>query len=198
MSEATVEPGIVRTKSGRYRAHVRGKWGPTVDTKREAREWIAAQKQEEPKTVTGREKSPEHVKAMVLSRMIGQFITECREARTNGKSREGIALGALPGFPQWTSDPDVIDQAVAAIEKKANAATSPVSELRLRQRARDLRREAEAMRTKTEENGAGNRAFFVQYGKQWADENGIEYATFRDMGVPADTLKEAGIHWRQK
>lgn len=36
-------------------------------------------------------------------------------------------------------------------------------------------------------------AKFIRYGKQFADYNGVEYATFRMFGVPADILKKAGI-----
>jgi hypothetical protein len=39
---------------------------------------------------------------------------------------------------------------------------------------------------------------FVRYAKQWADEEGIPAAAFRQLGVPNDVLAEAGIDRRPK
>jgi hypothetical protein len=42
------------------------------------------------------------------------------------------------------------------------------------------------------------RTNFVRYAKQWADQEGVPATAFRELGVPADVLLEAGLDPRTK
>lgn len=68
---------------------------------------------------------------------------------------------------------------------------SPVDELQLVQERRDLTTELEAM--DTEIDMASVEAAFVQVARSYGERKGISYASWRDVGVPASVLKQAGI-----
>ncbi len=105
----------------------------------------------------------------------------------NGK----IILGALPGFPMNTEDPEIVERAIAVIETKASDPTiTAMKELDFRQRIRDLRGSLAALGVGSDDT---NRKFFIEHAAAFAERKGISYATFREMGVPAAVLKEAGI-----
>jgi hypothetical protein len=42
------------------------------------------------------------------------------------------------------------------------------------------------------------RTNFIRYAKQWADQEGVPGTAFRELGVPADVLAEAGLDPRTK
>jgi hypothetical protein len=122
------------------------------------------------------------------SNAVARYLDEVAEGATRGAS---VYLGKLPGYPWTTTDPDVVDQAADDIAKKADAATSRLVEVKLRQRVANLRVEAEDLRA--EESGEDAESEFVEVAAAWAEANGIAYETFRDMGVPARVLRAAGI-----
>ena len=119
---------------------------------------------------------------------IGNYLDELAQG---GKFAGSVSLGALAGFPTHTDDPAVVDEAANAIEARADEATSRIVELKLRQRVANLRTEAQALRDV--ETGEDAEAQFIAVGASWAEQNGITYEVFREMGVPARVLKEAGI-----
>ncbi len=71
------------------------------------------------------------------------------------------------------------------------ASTEGTARLDLIQRRRDLERELSAM------NGSHNLSAlekdFVAVAKEYGDRKGIEYATWREIGVSAKVLKDAGV-----
>jgi hypothetical protein len=189
-----IEEGIQQTDSGKYRGYYNGKFGPTVSTLTEARKWRDATTKgtTKRKGATSAELK-ERMPAIRIGKSIAAYLDECRQIRIAGKRRVGVALGALAGFPQFTTDADVVESAAVVFDSKAETAPGALKELHWRQRARDLRREADQLRARSNGGGDKARAAFVKHGKVWAETNGIEYATFRDMGVPAAVLAEAGI-----
>lgn len=128
------------------------------------------------------------------SRAVGRYLDDLEsrsDERANGKRRmKGVSLGALKGFPAHSTDPDQIDAAADQIEATAQDASS-VRALRLLQRVIDLRESAIALR----ETGGIDvlERDFIAVAAQWAADNGIGYAAFRAMGVPASVLKDAGV-----
>jgi hypothetical protein len=130
-----------------------------------------------------------------ISKAVGRYLRSVNGQRAG---RVRIALGALRGFPAVTDDPAVIARAIDVIAAKAATTSSKVAELQQRQRIRDLRAALE--RAQAGEDGTDDRAVFIAYGAQWAARRPggpIEYATFREMGVPAADLKAAGITRRR-
>lgn len=158
-----------------------------------SRHRAAAHGTEAPTTKASTNGRARHAKAAAFA--VGRYLAlldEESEQRQNGKRRgRGVNLGALKGFPAHTDDPDVIHKAADAIAAKALEVPSYVAALKLQQRVVDLRRRAEEIRT-----GDGPDAIeaaFVAEAAAWAEANGIGYAAFRAMGVPAAVLRDAGI-----
>jgi hypothetical protein len=124
--------------------------------------------------------------AAAEGKLMGRFLDECAE-----EGRTHVVLGRLPGFPTSTTDPDVIEKAAEEIASRIDSVPSRVGEMRLRQRVKDLRAEAERLRHAGEATEAYE--WFVAHGRAWCEREGISYAVLRDMGVPAAYLTEAGI-----
>lgn len=110
-----------------------------------------------------------------------------------GRVDEVVRLGRIGrGLPSSTRDPAVVEQVLAIYDAEViPRAPNALAQLRARQRRRDLAAALEQLRASG--NGSGPRAVFVEGGARWAAANGIEYATFRDMGLPAGLLRDAGI-----
>jgi len=117
-----------------------------------------------------------------LGRGIGRYLDELEAG-----AAAGVHIGPGRGISR---DPDEIDAHAEKIEAELAESTSSIKRLRLRQRVLDLRAVADAIRAN--DDGSA-RDYFVAHAADWATENGISYAAFRDQGVPADVLREAGI-----
>ena len=87
------------------------------------------------------------------TRAVGRYLDVLAEQSEYGTTSGVVRLGALPGFPAATTDPDVIDAAADQIAATADAATSRVRELQYRQRVmtlRELALELRRVRPKTQ------------------------------------------------
>lgn len=116
------------------------------------------------------------------------YLDELRERALSGNGTH-VTLGRLDGFPPATDDPDVVERAALTIRARADNAQSSLRELELRQRARTLEAAARRMRTADDSAVDG----FIEHGAKYSIEYGVEYATWREIGVPAAVLKQAGI-----
>ncbi len=83
-----------------------------------------------------------------------------------------------------------ITNRLAAIEEEMVDA-SPLAQLNLHQEQADLLAELESM--KNQVDGTELRAAFVEAAGRYAENKGIKKAAFRQMGVDAATLREAGV-----
>ena len=86
--------------------------------------------------------------------------------------------------------PDSIKKRLTAIERELADATS-LQRLQLVQERRDLETELAGMDTKVDLTKL--EAEFVKVAKAYSARKGIEYASWRELGVAADVLKKAGI-----
>ncbi|MET0920989.1 MAG: hypothetical protein ABWY77_07300, partial [Acidimicrobiia bacterium] len=86
--------------------------------------------------------------------------------------------------------PDSIKKRLDAIESEL-ADASPISRLQLIQERMDLGKELATLDTKVDMSAV--EAAFVKTGATYAGRKGISYAAWRELGVPADVLKRAGI-----
>lgn len=87
--------------------------------------------------------------------------------------------------------PDTIKARLATIEKELVDASS-LKRLQLVQERRDLEVELAAKSVGAVDISALE-AEFVKVAKAYGDSKGIAYATWRELGVPADVLKRANI-----
>lgn len=111
-----------------------------------------------------------------------------RQGRIVRDYLEGIdARRAKRGRPRT---PQSIEQRMSKIDESLQEA-SPVERLQLVQERLDLASELEALAAAR--NAEDVEAEFVDVAAAYSDRKGISYAAWREVGVPAAVLKQAGI-----
>jgi uncharacterized protein YicC (UPF0701 family) len=128
---------------------------------------------------TKRTMSDEHKAALAKGRTEGKIVRDYLEGLRATKPKRGRKR-----------TPETVQQRLDAIESEL-AHASPMDELLLVQERRDLDAELEAM-SNTIDMGALEAAF-VEVAKSYSDSKKISYASWRDVGVAASVLKQAGI-----
>ena len=122
----------------------------------------------------------EHKRKLALGREQGRAVKTYLDALERHRPRRGR---------QRT--PDTIKARLAAIEQQLTDASS-LKRLQLIQERRDLEVEL-AAKSAGVVDLSSLEADFVKYAKPYGDSKGIAYATWRELGVPADVLKRANI-----
>lgn len=123
--------------------------------------------------------TPEHKAALAAGRTEGKIVRDYLEALRTNKPKRGRKRTA-----------DTIQARLDAIETDLET-TDALDELRLVQERRDLQKELASM-----DNGVDLGALeadFVRIAKSYSARQGIAYATWRDVGVEASVLKQAGV-----
>ncbi len=92
---------------------------------------------------------------------------------------------AVRNYLLWLRDPESLrDEAtIADLKSRAEAATDPLEELRLRS---ELKRASEV-------DGTTYRNEFVAQARSWAEQSDVTADAFRQMGVPQADLRDAGL-----
>lgn len=121
----------------------------------------------------------EHKKALAEGRAEGRAVKAYLDALEQQRPRRGRRR-----------TPESIKKRLAAIEKELAAAAS-LQRLQLVQERRDLETELGGMDSKVDLSSL--EAGFVKVAKAYSGRKGIEYASWRELGVGADVLKKAGI-----
>ena len=88
--------------------------------------------------------------------------------------------------------PDSIAKRIAAIDAQYETAGS-LTALQLLQERKNLEAELAAMKNDTGPDLDKLQRGFVKHARAYGTAKGIEHATWREIGVPADLLREAGI-----
>jgi hypothetical protein len=128
-----------------------------------------------PRTMTD-----EHKAAMRAGRDQGRAVKAYLDALEQHRPRRGR---------QRT--PDSIRRRLGVIEQALPEASS-LKRLQLTQERRDLQDEL-AAKSAPDVDLSALEADFVKAASAYGASKGIEYATWRELGVPADVLKRAGI-----
>jgi hypothetical protein len=123
--------------------------------------------------------SAAHKAAMEQGRAEGRAVRDYLEALRSSKPKRGR---------KRTSD--TIEARLAKIDDELTTATA-IEELQLLQERRDLQSELASMDTGIDLAELENA--FVDVARSYGERKGIGYATWRDVGVSAATLKRAGI-----
>jgi len=121
----------------------------------------------------------EHKKALAHGRAEGRSVKAYLDALDQQRPRRGRRR-----------TPDSITKRLTAIEKELPEASS-LQRLQLVQERRDLEAELAGMDKKFDLGAL--EAEFVKVAKTYSARKGIEYASWRELGVGADVLKKAGI-----
>lgn len=175
---------IKQTNAGTWAAKaVGGGHLGTFPTKREAQEVLRASIENGTRPPRANQGS-----AMTRTKRIGAYL----DALANGDTRPtSVPLGALAGFPQSTTDPEVVEAAIVEIRKRADEGGA-IARLKRQQRIIELQRAADWLR-EAPATVDDPEVYFIDHGKAWAEDAGIGYSAFRAMGVPASVLTRAGI-----
>jgi len=128
-----------------------------------------------PKTMTD-----EHKRKLALGREQGRAVKAYLDALEQHRPRRGRQRTV-----------DGIKARLAKIEGELADASS-LKRLQLVQERRDLEVELAAKSAGTVDT-SGLEADFVKLAKPYGESKGIAYATWRELGVPADVLKRANI-----
>lgn len=123
--------------------------------------------------------SDEHKAALAAGRTQGRAVRAYLEALDAHKPKRGRKR-----------TPDSINKRIAKIDADLETADA-LKRLQLVQERMDLSEELETL-------DAGNNlgeleAEFIQVAAEYAERKGISYAAFRELGVAAATLKQAGV-----
>lgn len=110
------------------------------------------------------------------------------EARVVSKYLEALAAGK--GKRGRKRTPESINMQIVRIDKEL-ADAAPIRRLELTQKRYDL--EAERQRLLSRVDLSGLEKDFTKIAKSYAARNGIGYSAFRELGVPAEVLKRAGV-----
>jgi hypothetical protein len=121
----------------------------------------------------------EHKAALAKGRMEGRVVRDYLEGLRATKPKRGRKR-----------TPDTIRTRLVAIDGEL-ASAGPLDELLLIQERRDLEAELAAKSNAIDMDALEKE--FVEVAKSYSDSKSISYASWRDVGVPASTLKRAGI-----
>lgn len=127
-----------------------------------------------PKTMTA-----EHKKALAQGRNEGRSVKRYLDALHGQRPRRGRRR-----------TPDSIKKRLSAIDASLESVSS-LQRLQLVQERRNLEAELSGMSAVTDLGDLESQ--FVKVAKAYGQRKGIEYASWREMGVPADVLKKAGV-----
>lgn len=123
--------------------------------------------------------SDEHKAALARGRTEGRIVRDYLEGLRATKPKRGRKRTA-----------DTVRARLEAVETEL-ASASPMDELLLVQERRDLQRELAAKSNAIDMDALEEQ--FITVAKSYSDNKSISYASWRDVGVPASTLKAAGI-----
>jgi hypothetical protein len=126
-----------------------------------------------------KEMTDSHKAALERGRAEGRVVRDYLEALRSNKPKRGRKRTA-----------ESISKRLAKIEEELADATA-IDELQLLQERRDLQAEIQSIDGGVDVSEL--EAAFVDVAKGYGDRKGISYATWRDVGVSAATLKRAGI-----
>jgi hypothetical protein len=126
-----------------------------------------------------KEVTPEHKAAMAAGRNDARAVKNYLEGLRANKPKRGRKR-----------TPDTIAKRLKAIEVEL-AEASPLDELKLVQERRDLQSELATAGTTVDLTEL--ETAFVDVAKRYSANKGIDYATWREVGVSAAVLKRAGI-----
>ena len=121
----------------------------------------------------------EHKKALAEGRELGRAVRDYLEALEQNKPKRGRKR-----------TPDSVKKRLTAIEAALPDA-SPIKKVELVQERSNLTVELATMGNKVDISGLEKG--FVKSAKTYSERKGISYSTWREVGVPAEVLKKAGI-----
>lgn len=123
--------------------------------------------------------SDAHKDALAKGRLEGRIVRTYLEGLRATKPRRGRKR-----------TPGKVQERLAAVEVEL-ASANPLNELLLIQERRDLTAELAAMSNTIDMSALESE--FIKVAKSYSESKSISYSSWRDVGVPANVLRQAGI-----
>lgn len=130
--------------------------------------------------------STEHKSALAAGRRQGHAVRRYLIALEQNKPRRGRQVSV-------ESLQDRLNEVEAKI---ANA--DPLQRVHLIQERRNLERRLANRTDEVEDDLPTLEAAFIEVAADYGERKGVDYATWREAGVPAEVLQKAGIHWSRR
>jgi hypothetical protein len=130
--------------------------------------------------------SSEHKDALAAGRRQGYAVRRYLVALEQNKPRRGRQVSV-----------DSLRQRLDDVEAKI-ADADALQRVHLIQERRDLERRIASRSTETGDDLQSLEEAFIEVAAEYGERKGIDYATWREAGVPADVLQKAGIHWSRR
>lgn len=130
--------------------------------------------------------STEHKDALAAGRRQGHTVRRYLTALEQKRPRRGRQVSA-----------DALKDRLADVEARI-AAADALQRVHLIQERRNLERRLSSRTTDTGDDIGALEDAFIEVAAEYGERKGIDYATWREAGVPADVLQRAGIHWSRR
>ena len=131
------------------------------------------------KATASRKMTEEHKAALAKGREQGRIVREYLAA-LNEEKKPGRKL-----------DPETLQQRIDDTQQQVDAETDPAKRVELIQKRLDY--EEKLANTGEQVDLEALQKDFVKEAKEYSERKGITYSAWREAGVPAAVLKEAGI-----
>jgi|SRR5579875_2046398 uncharacterized protein YciI len=130
--------------------------------------------------------SAEHKDALAAGRRQGHAVRRYLVALERNKPRRGRQVST-----------EALKERLAEVEAKI-AEADPLQRVHLIQERRNLERRLSSSAEEPEDDMEALESAFVEVAAEYGARKGIDYATWREAGVPAEVLQRAGIHWSRR
>ena len=130
--------------------------------------------------------SSEHKDALAAGRRQGNAVRRYLVALETNRPRRGRQVST-----------ETLQKRLQDVEKKIMSADA-LQKVHLIQQRRDLELRLSAAGEQAADDLPALEAAFVDVAAEYGKRKGIDYATWREAGVPADVLQRAGIHWSRR
>lgn len=126
--------------------------------------------------------SADHKRALAKGRRQAKIVRDYLEALEADQS------GGTPGRP---SDPDAVREKIADYGKRIEEEADPLRRVELIQKRLDSGEHLSDLESAPDvENHESD---FIDVAKEYSERKGITYMAWRELGVPASVLREAGV-----
>jgi len=130
--------------------------------------------------------SSAHKDALAAGRRQGNAVRRYLVALETNRPRRGRQVS-----------PEALAKRLQDVEKKIDSADA-LQRVHLIQQRRDLEQRLAAANEQNGDDLATLEEAFVEVAAEYGSRKGIDYATWREAGVPADVLQRAGVHWSRR
>jgi hypothetical protein len=130
--------------------------------------------------------SSEHKNALAAGRRQGHAVRRYLVALERNKPRRGRQVTA-----------ESLQERLAEVESRI-AEADALQRVHLIQERRNLQKRLTSRGADVDDDMEALEDAFVQVAADYGERKGIDYATWREAGVPAEVLQRAGIHWSRR